>query len=152
MAAPGSILNQISESFEAIGQGVAQEVVQAPKDIAEKALESLGVSSGKKNPTKQQQQQTSPEAPEQANDAQTKRAVARAALEALSGKNPKQKELSVREKNDQEEAQKKEMEKKQREEAARKSLPQSSAKRPRGDLYGKKAKQTNIENKGKRQD
>ena len=34
MANPGSILNQIGESFETIAKDVARETVQAPKDLS----------------------------------------------------------------------------------------------------------------------
>jgi len=158
MANTGSILQQIGESFETIAKDVARETVQAPKDIVGTALESLGASSGQKKPKQQSaasagspsQESTQGEAQTGPSD-EAKRAIARAALEELSGKS-RPKEMSVWEKLQKEEEQKKEMEKKQQAEAAKKSLPQSSSKRPRGDLYGKKAKQTNIENKGKRQD
>ncbi len=159
MANPGSILNQIGESFETLTKDVARETVQAPKDIVGTALESLGASSGKKP------KQTGQSVPKQGDPAGTseaaapsngpsdevKRAIARAALQELSGKS-RPREMSVWEKLQKEEEQKKEMEKKQKEQAAKQSLPQPAAKRPRGDLYGKKAKQTNMENKAKRQD
>lgn len=159
MANPGSILNQIGESFEQIGKDVARETVQAPKDLVGTALESLGVSSGSKKPkqsasaTQQPGQEgAGPETvPSSGPSEEVKRAIARAALEELSGKS-RPKELSVWEKLQKEEEQKKEMEKKQKEQAAKQALPQGTSKRPRGDLYGKKAKQTNMENKAKRQD
>lgn len=157
MANSGGILGQIGESFETIVKDVARETVQAPKDIVGTALESLGVSSGQKNQkqsaasSQQAGQENSGEAPGPGPSDEVKRAIARAALEELSGKS-KPKELGVWERLQKEEEQKKEMEKKQKEQAARQSLPQSSGKRPRGDLYGKKTKQTNMENKSKRQD
>ena len=157
MANPGSILNQIGESFETIAKDVARETVQAPKDLVGTALESLGVSSGPKKPkqsaagSQQPGQQLSESAAPSGPSDEVKRAIARAALEQLSGKSHP-KEIGVWEKLQKEEEQKKETEKKQNEQAARQSLPQSSSKRPRGDLYGKKAKQTNMENKAKRQD
>ncbi len=157
MANPGSILNQIGESFETIAKDVVRETVQAPKDIVGTALESLGTSSGQKKPkqsaatSQQPGQQLSESAAPSGPSEDVKRAIARAALEELSGKS-RPKELRVWEKIQKEEEQKKEMEKKQKEQAFKQALPQGTSKRPRGDLYGKKAKQTNIENKGKRQD
>lgn len=159
MANPGSILNQIGESFETITKDVARETVQAPKDIVGTALESLGVSSGKKpkqsaqSGTQQNDLTGTPESssPVSSPTEEVKRAIARAALQELSGKS-RPREMSVWEKLQKEEEQKKEMEKKQKEQAAKQSLPQPASKRPRGDLYGKKAKQTTMENKSKRQD
>ncbi|MCL4200491.1 hypothetical protein KJZ67_04115 [Patescibacteria group bacterium] len=155
MANSGSVLQQIGESFEDIGKDIARETVQAPKDIVGTALESLGVSSGqKKNPKQaaadpQSGQENAPAAPGPSDE--VKRAIARAALRELSGQS-QPKELSVWEKIQKEEEQKKEMEKKQKEQARKQALPQPASKRPRGDLYGKKAKQTSMENKSKRQD
>lgn len=159
MANPGSMLNQIGESFETLAKDVARETVQAPKDIVGTALESLGASSGKKpkktgQPVAQQSDPTGTAetgVPPSGPSDEVKRAIARAALQELSGKS-RPREMSVWEKLQKEEEQKKEMEKKQKEQAAKQSLPQSASKRPRGDLYGKKAKQTNMENKAKRQD
>ena len=42
------IASQIIGSFEDIGEKVVSEVAKVPADIAGKALESLGASSGKK--------------------------------------------------------------------------------------------------------
>lgn len=158
MAAPGSILGQIGESFETIAQDVASEVKQAPKDMVGSALESVGLSTGgKKKPQPQQQDgapETGSEAPPQSAgpSEEVKRAIARAALEELSGKKPRQKEQSVWEKLQQEEEQKKEQKKQQKAQAAKASLPQVSTKRKRGDLYGVKAKKTAAENRNVRQD
>lgn len=161
MAKPGGMLGQIGESFEQIGQDIARETVQAPKDIVGKALETLGSASGKKNPKQQQgQQPAGTESPAGETAAvhgepseEVKRAIARAALEEISGKRPAQKEESVWERMKKEEEQKKLMEK-QRKEAERKaSLPQVATKRKRGDLYGKQAKKTQVETGGnKRRD
>lgn len=157
MAGTG-ILNQIGESFETIAQDVARETTQAPKDMVGTALESVGITTGKKG-TKQQQTKQ-PGQPESAATVpatgevsdEVKRAIARAALEELSGKKPKQKELSVWEKLQQEEEQKKEMEKKRKEQAAKQAIPKTTAKRARGDLYGVKAKKSAAENRNLRQD
>lgn len=159
MAAPGNILGQIGESFETIAQDIAGEVKQAPKDMVGSALESVGLSTGgKKNPKRPQPAGGSGESGEEGMPTasaepseEVKRAIARAALEELSGKKPREKEQSVWEKLQQEEQQKKEMEKK-RKEQSRQALPKSVAKRPRGDLYGVKAKKTAAENRNVRQD
>ncbi len=157
MANPGSILGQIGESFEQIGQDVAKQTVQAPKDIAQAAAESLGLTGGKKSGKQQQGKagnQQNPEgtsAPSNEPSPEIKRAIARAALEELSGKR-KPKEKSVWDQMKEEEEQKKLLEKRKKEEARKQALPKSAAKRPRGDLYGKKAKQTQIENRNVRQD
>jgi len=157
-------MGQIGESFEAIGQDVARETVQAPKDIVGKALETAGLGSGKKkkgnNKTPAQGQAQSPEsgagsAAQAAKEEEMaiKQIVARRALEEISGRNrAAQKEPTVWERLQKEEEEKKEMEKKKKELAAKQALPQSSGKRPRGDLYGKKAKKTQVENKNLRQD
>lgn len=158
MAKPGGILGTIGESFEQIGKDVAGEVVKAPQDIVGKALESLGTSGGKKNPKQQTSGSSQPtgdegaaKTPEEAQSEETKRAIARKALEELSGK-PKPKEESVWEKIQKEEEQKKLMEKKRKEEAAKQALPKATSKRPRGDLYGIKAKKSQVENRNVRQD
>lgn len=157
--AGNTILGQLGESFEQIGKDVAREVVQAPKDIVNNAMESLGVGGGKKS----QKTQTKPTIPvpepgSQAEaDAQQameiKKAIARSALQELAGGSQKQKEPTVWEKLKQEEEQKKEMKKKQAEANKKASLPQVSSKRKRGDLYGMKAKKSSTEiGKNTRQD
>lgn len=155
MANPGSILGTIGESFEKIGEDVVKQTVQVPKDITGQAMESLGLSSSKNNP-KQAKSVKVPQTPEEQAKFQAtedaKRALARAALEEISGKSKAQKEPTVWERIQKEEDEKKMLEKKKKEEAAKQSLPQSGSKRPRGDLYGVKAKKANVENKGKRQD
>lgn len=147
----------MGESFEQIGEDVVRETVQVPKDIVGKALETAGLGAGKSSGKKKQAQQQMPpgtpevaQAPEPSDE--IKRAVARAALEALSGK-PQKKEPSVWERIQQEEEQKKEMEKKRKEAQRMASVPQVSSKRKRGDLFGVKAKKTATETGGnKRQD
>lgn len=138
----------MGESFEQLGKDIVHEAVQAPKDMVGSAMESLGVSSGKKNP-KQQKQAVTPQTPEQQQmqqqDEATKQAVARAALEEISGKGKQQKEPTVWEKLQQEEEQKKESEKKLKEASAKQALPAVSTKRKRGDLYGLKAKKASAE-------
>ncbi len=157
MVNPNSVLGQIGESFETIAKDVVGEVKQVPKDMVGTALESVGLSTGGKKKPKQHvsnaqepgvegQPQTPPGPSED-----IKRAIARAALEELSGKKPAQKEPSVWEKLQQEEEQKKEQ-KKQKAQAAKAQLPAAAPKRKRGDLYGMKAKKTAAENRNVRQD
>lgn len=152
-------MGQIGESFETIGKDITRETIQAPKDMVGAALESVGLSSGKKNPKKQttsakaappEVRQVSPAVTE--NDEAVKRAVARAALEELSGRKPQQKEPTIWEKMQKEEEEKKELEKKKKAEAAKQTIAQPSSRKARGDLYGIKAKKAAAEIKGKRQD
>lgn len=164
MPQPGSILGQITEEFEQIGKQVVQEVVKVPKDIAGKALESLGASSGGKkgqgNPPAggqaQQDQKAGEKGPldqlREAKDQKIKQAIARAALEQIAGVRPKQKEPTVWEKIQMEAEQKKELAAKQAKQTQAQALPQATSKRKRGDLYGTQAKKTSAENKNVRQD
>lgn len=148
MPNPGAILGQMGESFEQLGKDIVSETVAVPKDIASNAMESLGVSvGGKKKPKTQTQQvpQTPEQQQKQQEDEEIKRAVARRALEEISGKIQQKKEPTVWEKLQQEEEQKKEQEKKKKEQAAMQSLPAVSSKRKRGDLYGMKAKKASAE-------
>lgn len=148
------IVKQIIGSFEDIGEKVVQEVKQVPKDVAGKAMESLGVSSSSKTQTSQQQipgeTKLADQGPmgqiDQTKDINIKKAIARAALEQLSGRS-KPKEPSIWEQKQQEEAQKKENEKKQAEQASKAQLPKISGKRKAGDLYGVNAKRAAAEKK-----
>lgn len=153
------VTHQVIGSFEDIGKDIVQEVAKVPKDIAGKALESLGTNSGKR-----QGQQGSTAAPsyttkegpldqlDKTKDYHVKQTIARAALEQLAGRKPKQKEPSVWEKLQMEAEQKKKAATQQQSYAAASLLPQTAAKRPRGDLFGTKAKQTSAERKAVRQD
>lgn len=156
MVNPGSILGQIGESFETIAKDVVEEVKQVPKDMVGTALESVGVSTGGKKKPKQvasngQEPGVEGQPVQSGPSDEVKRAIARAALEELSGKKPVQKEESVWDKLQKEEEQKKEQ-KKQKAQAAKAQLPQAASKRKRGDLYGMKAKKTAAENRNVRQD
>jgi hypothetical protein len=158
---PNNIPGQIISELGQIAQDVGKQAVQIPKDIAGKALESLGASSGKKpgtiTPT-----QTSPEGgnPDTAwakigteKDQQIKRSIARKALEELvAGMITKKREPSIWERLQMEQDQKKEQQTQQAAASRASSLPTSSGKRPRGDLYGTKAKKTATENRNVRQD
>lgn len=123
MPAPGTITGALTDELGDLGKSIVREAVAVPKDIAGKALESLGT------PTSQKPQQQKP----------TTAASARAALAALAGP-PKPKEPSVWERMQAEAEQKKEMRKHQRAQAAEQALPVVKPKRARGDLYGIKAK------------
>lgn len=153
-------MGQIGESFEALGKDVAHEAVQAPKDVAGKVLETVGISAGGKK-KKIQQTHAKPSATskedtnrqeEEQHAEEIKRSVARRALEELSGIRPTQKEPSVWERLQKEEEEKKEMEKKKKEAKQKSALPQTGSKRKRGDLYGVQAKKTSAENRNVRQD
>lgn len=131
------IPQQIIGSFEDIGKDVFKQTAQVPKDIVGTAIESLGTSSSKQQ-TQQQRQGPLSEI-EQAKEEKAKKAIARFALEQLAGK-PKQKELSVWEKIQMEVEQKKQQQQQQQQQAAQEVLTKTQGKRPRGDLYGLKAK------------
>lgn len=136
MPQPGTILGQITEEFGELGEKIVKETVQAPKDIAGKALESLGTSSGKR------QGSTPPQA----------KTTARAALEQFAGYSPKPKEPSVRERLEMEEKQKKEIEAKKAEAVKKAQLPVMTQKPRKGNLYGIGIKQSIEKNRNVRQD
>ena len=135
MANPGSMIGAFTDELGDLGKQIVRETVKVPKDIAGKALESLGTSGGQK-----QKQQTATTTD------------ARAALAEIAGIKPKQKEPTVWEKIQAEAEQKKELGKQQQQTAAQ-ALPAVKSKRPRGDLYGMKAKKAGSEvGKNVRQD
>ena len=154
--------SQIAGELGQIAKDVGKQAVQVPKDIIGSALESLGGSSGKKQGAvkytvasngpdgggKQsawEQMGTEP-------NVQIKRQIARRALEELAGgRIKKQREPSIWERLQQEQEQKKQMTQQQSAQSAQ-SLPMPTSKRPKGDLYGKKAKSTATENRSIRQD
>ncbi len=146
------IPSQIIGSFEDIGKDILRETINVPKDIAGKALESLGTSSGKTQGQQAPQAATADKPKEgplaeldQAKDTKVKEAIARRALEELSGNKPKQKEPSVWERIQMEVEQKKKQQQQQTIVAAQSALPMAKSKRPRGDLYGVKAKRNAAE-------
>lgn len=151
MPQPGTIIGAFTDELGDLGKQIVRETVKVPKDIAGKALESLGASSGQK-----QKQQTPPSvdtAKKELSEQKIKASVAREALAQLAGAKPKQKEPSVWEKIQAEAEQKKELSKQQQQAVAAQQLPQMKAKRPRGDLYGLKAKRASGEvGKNVRQD
>ena len=148
------MLGAFTDELGDLGKNIVREAVAVPKDIVGKAMESLGVSSGKKP-----QQQTNSGNPKDsrnldkgpvdqlnaAKDQQAKQAVARAALAQLAGGTQRQKEPTVWEKAQQEAEQKKELAKQQQKQATTKQLPVIQSKRKRGDLYGMKAKKNTTE-------
>lgn len=146
------VSRQIIGSFEDIGKDIVREAIKVPKDIAGKALESLGTSSGKTQGQQTPQAVTADKPKEgplaeldQAKDTKVKEAIARRALEELSGVKPKQKEPSVWERIQMEVEQKKQQQAQQTVAAAQSALPPATSKRKRGDLYGMKAKKNPAE-------
>lgn len=156
--------SQIASELGNIAKDVGNQVASIPKDMVGSALESVGISSGgKKQPGNKFVVPSS--GPEGSNkqsawdqfgsekDEQIKRQIARKALEELAGGSvKKQREPSIWERLQQEQEQKKQMQAQQKAQSDAQSLPVATAKRPRGDLYGKKAKSTAMENKSLRQD
>jgi hypothetical protein len=150
----GQIISELGE----LGKKIGGEAAKVPKDIAGKALESLGTGSKK---TQGSTSQVSTEGAkgkgawdqiDKESDKKIKRQMARRALEdLLSGAGRKQKEPSIWERLQMENDQKKK-EDTTRKAAAAQQLQTSTSKRPRGDLYGAKAKQTATENRNVRQD
>lgn len=155
------VAKQIIGSFEDLGKDVVREVAKVPKDIAGKALESLGTSSGQKSqkPVNSgltrnlEKKQGSWEQFDALSDKEAKKKMARKALEALLARQTKPKEPSVWEKIQMEVEQKKQLAQQQQMQTAAQQLPKTSSKRPRGDLYGVGAKKLGSElGKNVRQD
>ncbi|OGG28319.1 hypothetical protein A3A64_04380 [Candidatus Gottesmanbacteria bacterium RIFCSPLOWO2_01_FULL_48_11] len=149
------IAKQIIGSFEDIGKDVVREAAQVPADVAGKALESLGTSGGQKqqgqttvnsgNPEDSRNLQKGPwEEFDAIPDEKVKKTMARRALEALLAR-PIQKEPSVWERMQKEAEQRKQMTEQQQQQATAASIPAPTPKRPRGDLYGMKAKKLGSE-------
>ncbi|HUD18989.1 MAG TPA: hypothetical protein VMR81_00900 [Patescibacteria group bacterium] len=163
MADSGNIGGSIISELGQIGKQIGTEVAKVPKDIAGKALESLGTSSSKNSkgqtvvtsgtPGEGGKPATAWEQIDGENDQAVKRHMARRALEELtSGAIAKKKEPSIWERLQQEQEQKKNVLAQNQAQQSAQSLPMATSKRPRGDLYGKKAKQTATENRNVRQD
>lgn len=153
MGQPGTIIGAFTDELGDLGKNIIREAVAVPKDIAGKAMESLGVSSGKKQGQQQKQGQQGQKVDEKGpldqlgiiKDQQTKQAIARAALAQLAGGGQRQKEPTVWEKQVQEAEQKKEQARQQQKQASTQQLQAVSSKRKRGDLYGMKAKKNTME-------
>lgn len=147
---PGNIIGELSE----LGKQIGTEAAKVPADLTGKALESLGMSGGKKgqhgSPSKSVQMPhertanpTAWESIDQESDIQIKKSIARAALEELIHPKPKQREPSIWERIQMEENQKKEQAAKKA--ATQNTIPMPSGKKARGDLYGVKAKRQGSE-------
>ena len=154
MAIPGTIIGAFTDELGELGKNIIREAVAVPKDVVGKAMESLGVSSGKKpqqqtnagNTKDSRNVEQKPFDPiKAAKDQQAKQAVARAALAQLAGGGQKQKEPTVWERQVQEAEQKKELAKQQQKQATIQQLPAIQSKRKRGDLYGMNAKKNTTE-------
>lgn len=165
MPQPGTIIGSFTDELGELGKQIVKETVKVPKDIAGKALESLGASSGQKpgqssgagSRSAGQDQKAGEKGPLDqlgaVKEQQAKQTIARAALAQLAGGAPKQKEPTVWEKIQAEAEQKKELSKQQQQQTAARALPVIKSKRPRGDLYGLKAKKAGAEvGKNVRQD
>ena len=151
MAQPGSMIGAFTDELGDLGKNIIREAVAVPKDVAGKALESLGVSSGQK--PKQQTASTFDASKKEPSDQKVNASIARAALAEIAGVTPKKKEPSVWEKIQAEAEQKKELAKQQQQQAASQQLAPATSKRKRGDLYGMKAKKNTTEvGKNVRQD
>ena len=146
------VAKQIIGSFEDIGKDIIREAASVPKDIAGKALESLGTSSGQKT---QKPVTNGPwEQFDALPDKDIKKKMARNALQALLARlASKPKEPTVWEKIQQETEQKKQLQQQQQVQANASQLFKTASKRPRGDLYGVGAKKLGSEvGKNVRQD
>lgn len=154
------VAKQIIGSFEDIGKDIVREAASVPKDIVGKALESLGSSSGQKTqkPVNSGLTRNLENGPWEQFDAlpdkDVKKKMARNALQALLARLAgKPKERTVWEKMQQEVEQKKQMQQQQQAQVNASQLFKTASKRPRGDLYGMKAKKAGSEvGKNVRQD
>jgi hypothetical protein len=144
-------------SFEDIGEQVKQEVTKLPGDILAQAMETVGMNVGGKQ-QKQHQQSNIPQDPTSAwnqidtqKDEQTKKEIARHALEELT--RPSQtKEPSVWEKQQQEEEQKKLMEEERKKQSQSVALPSSGVRKVPGIKSAVKSKQSSEIGKNVKQD
>lgn len=140
-------VRQIIGSFEDIGKDVIREVAKVPKDIGQAAIESLGTKSGNSQTGSQATNSIAQGDPGSAMEQissggtsqQAKQAIARAALQEISGVKPKPKEPGVWDKQQKEAQEKEQLKTLQAQKAAATTLVQPSAHRPKGDLYGIKA-------------
>lgn len=159
----GNFGSQIAGELGNIAKDVGKQVAQIPKDIVGKALESMGASSSTKpGGAKFTVQSTSPDGAGkqsawdqfgQEKDTNIKRQIARKALEELAGGSvKKQREPSIWERLQQEQEQKKQQQSQQQAQQSAQTVAMPTSKKSRGDLYGKKAKATAMENKALKQD
>ncbi len=144
-----SILGHVTEELGEIGKKVVTETAKIPGDVAGKALESLGGSSSKKIQGSQTAGKPTEKTPldafGEAKGEKAKREIARAALEYIAGVRPKPKEPSVWERIQAEVEQKNQQQAQQQAQSAKQQLPNTGRRRPRGDLYGIKAKRASAE-------
>lgn len=151
----------VSGSLFELGESIVQETARLPKDIGQAALESLGTHSGNKQDPQTPRQDSSGKSPEgqdsgwiaidSVKEKQSRRALARAALESLAP-HPAKSRLSVWEEKVREEEAKKEEKKHTEKEIRASILPQTGSKRPKGDLYGISAKAGSEKGKNVRSD
>lgn len=146
-------------SFEDIGEQVKEEITKLPGDMVGQALESVGLNIGGKKQTPQNNTPAASQDPSSAwqqidkqQDEQTKRTIARRALEELTQPTPKQKEPSIWEKIQQEEDQKNELEKQKQAAAKPVALPSSGARKVPGIKSAVKSKQSSEIGKNVKQD
>jgi len=148
-------------SFETIAEDVAAQIKQVPKDVGQKALESVGITTGgtgnQATPLPQSDVTHSPETMTDwqkftlAKDEKTKKQIARSALQALSASAstlPQEDDYTRRMK--QEDQKKQEEIQKRRQQAN--SLPMPKGKPKQGSMYGIKQKTTATENKATKSD
>ena len=153
---PGQIISELGE----LAKDVGKQTAQVPKDIAGKALESLGTSQktqgNQGTPVQKPAESAGSTALDQIateQDLAVKRHMARKALEELTrGSQARQKQPSIWERLQMETEQKEQQQAAATAAAAKSQLPVPAGKRARGDLYGVQAKKTATENRNVRQD
>ena len=147
-----SVVKHIIGSFGDIGGEIIKETVNVPKDIAGKALESLGTTTSQQKKGNQKQTkatsgksfQTLDEVSKKPGD-EAKKAIARAALQELVGTGKPEKKPIVWEQKQKEEEQKKKLEEEEKKKREKQALPKITTKQKPGDLYGILAKREGSE-------
>ena len=145
------IASQIIGSFEDIGEKVVSEVAKVPADIAGKALESLGASSGKKPQAKPtgddvKKPERSPlDVLSQEKNTKIKEQIDRQALARLAGDTSVPREPSVRERLESEIDQKNKLAKEKAAKAAWAKLPYTGKKRKGPGLAGSAKQKSGAE-------
>lgn len=145
-----ALQNPILGSFESIGESIIKSTAQVPKDIVTSAVESLGISTGsgkkkKKITTKQTNSQSDAwDQIEATNDTKIKETIARSALQSLVSRQLAEKQPDEWDKKNQEDEQKKLMRDQTKRQESLK-LRVGSSRRPRGDLFGIRAKRHGSE-------
>jgi len=137
-----AVIRQIIGSFGDIGQEIVREAAKVPGDIAGKALESMGTSSGKKQGSQKKAKTVKTPGEEtlenatQSRDESVKKAMARHALEELVGIGSPKKEPTVWEKKQAEEKDKKLVSEERKKLIEKQKIPEVQTKKRRGNLYG----------------